>query len=96
MQIINVAFGGNLYQDLSRASIEVKNHRQESNEMCEVKHNIIIQNNTLMAKLFPNNKIMGVNSRHHQAIKKLADDLEIDALAEDGKIIEAIHYKGDD
>jgi putative glutamine amidotransferase len=96
MQIINVAFGGSLYQDLSRASIEVKNHRQNASELCEVKHNINIQKNTLMAKMFPDKETMGVNSWHHQAINRLAQDFIVDALADDGKIIEAIHHKADD
>ena len=96
LQIINVAFGGSLYQDLSKASIDVNNHRQKANELCEVKHNIKIQKNTLMSKMFPNNETMGVNSWHHQAIHRLAEDFVIDAYADDGKIIEAMHHKADD
>ena len=96
MQIMNVAFGGTLYQDLSLAGIEVNNHRQQMSELCEVKHNIKIQKNTLMAKIFPANETMGVNSWHHQAVNRLAEGFEVDAWAEDGKIVEAIHYKSDD
>ena len=69
---------------------------QKANELCEVKHNIKIQKNTLMSKMFPNNETMGVNSWHHQAIHRLAEDFVIDAYADDGKIIEAMHHKADD
>jgi len=39
MQILNVAFGGNLYQDISLACLPFENHRQDISELCQVKHN---------------------------------------------------------
>ena len=40
LQIINVAFGGNLYQDLSEIPIDVNTHRQDSSELCNPKHSM--------------------------------------------------------
>ena len=72
MQILNVAFGGNLYQDISLACLPFENHRQDISELCQVKHNIIIQDGSLMEKIFNGQKTMGVNSWHHQAVNILA------------------------
>ena len=95
MQILNLAFGGNLYQDISLAGLSVENHRQDISELCQVKYNIIIQDGSLMEKIFNGQKTMGVNSWHHQAVNILAQNFKIDAYAEEGIIIEAFHYDGD-
>ena len=95
LQIINVAFGGTLYQDLSEIPIDVNTHRQDSSELCNSKHSINIVKNSIYSKIFPDKDKMQVNSFHHQVIKDLAQNLEVDARADDG-IIEAIHYKADD
>ena len=96
LQILNVYFNGTLYQDLpTNVGEETKIHRQNASQLCEPAHNITIMPGTLMASMFPTKTKMEVNSWHHQAIKKLGDNLEINAEADDG-IIEAIQYKGDD
>ena len=95
MQILNVAFGGNLFQDLSRANISVPSHRQDYTQLCEVKHNISILDNSLMSKMLNGQKTIGVNSWHHQAVDRLAEGFKVDAWADDGKIVEAMHYEGD-
>ena len=95
MQILNVAFGGNLFQDLSKANISVPTHRQDYTQLCEVKHNISILDNSLMSKMLNGQKTIGVNSWHHQAVDRLAEGFKVDAWADDGKIAEAMHYEGD-
>ena len=94
-QILNVAFGGSLYQDLSDAGKEVSHHRQNMSEFCHPTHSIKLNQNSLLSKIFPNNETLQVNSMHHQAIKKVAGNFEIDAMSDDG-IIEAIHYKSEE
>ncbi|MEW6571365.1 MAG: gamma-glutamyl-gamma-aminobutyrate hydrolase family protein [Nitrospirota bacterium] len=79
MQLINVAFGGSLYQDLSlNRHIEI-NHEKDY-------HIIVIEENP-----FFNNGIFTVNSSHHQAVKELGQGLSALAQSEDN-IIEA-YYK---
>ena len=96
LQILNVYFNGTLYQDLpTNVGEETKIHRQNASQLCEPAHDITIIPGTLMASMFPTKTKMEVNSWHHQAIKKLGDNLKINAEADDG-IIEAIQYKGDD
>ena len=90
LQILNVYYGGSLYQDLSYANLPSNSHRQDENLSCDSKHTITIENNTYLKKMFPKKDILYVNSYHHQAIKKLGNRLIIDAKAPDG-IIESIH-----
>ena len=89
IQILNVAFGGTLYQDLKYAGTSSDLHRQNDSEI--YKHTINVTKDTFLSKMFPNNDTLYVNSYHHQAIKDLANNFIIDAKSNDG-IIEAIHY----
>ena len=95
LQILNVAFGGNLFQDISLGGKNVTYHRQDASELCNPRHPINISPNSLLAKMIPNKQTMYVNSWHHQAIDRLAANFEVDARADDG-VIEAFHYKSDD
>ena len=80
IQSINVCFGGSLYQD-------IQNH--SSKEELKV-HSINIEKGSFLEKCYKTNKLK-VNSFHHQAINKVAQDFKVIATSEDG-IIEAIEY----
>jgi len=81
MQLINVVFGGTLYQDMgSELSVEI-NHGKGY-------HIIVIAENRFLTK-----GKFSVNSTHHQAIKRLGNGL-IDFARSPDKIIEAF-YRGD-
>ena len=90
IHILNVAFGGNLYQDLKYANLDSNAHRQPFNDTCSYKHTINVEKNSVLSKIFPNNETLYVNSLHHQAIKDLASKFIVDAKSDDG-IIEAMH-----
>lgn len=83
MQIINVALGGSLYQDLELSGENKKNHFNLEKPFNEI-HLVEVEENTLL------NNVLGdrikVNSIHHQSIKDLAEDLKISARALDGTI----------
>lgn len=80
IQSINVCFGGSLYQD-------IQNHSSKE----ELKrHSINIEKNSFLEKCYKTNKIE-VNSFHHQAIDRVAQDFKVTAISEDG-VIEAIEY----
>ena len=52
-----------------------------SRYMIDVLYNYIkIQKNSLMAKIFPANETIGVNSLHHQSVNRLAEGFEVDAF----------------
>ena len=91
MQMINVYFGGTLYQDLKYAGLGSKSHRQKDETITEPFHSINIEKNSLLGKMIPDKDKLDVNSYHHQAIKDLGKGLVADAKADDG-IIESIHF----
>ena len=83
IQILNVALGGTLYQDLDSERPGPIPHQDESG-----KHAIRVEPGSLLGKTLGTQSAM-VNSRHHQAIRDLAPDLVAVAWAEDG-VIEAV------
>ena len=89
-QLINVACGGSLIQDIKINKKKLINHEQ-INPRNETSHSINIKKNTKLYKILKKNKIL-VNSAHHQAISKLGKNLIISAKAEDN-IIEAVEHQ---
>jgi len=87
-QLINVAFGGTLIQDIpSQVPKSIVNHNQE--EAREVAtHSIRIISGSLLNKIVHSEQIK-VNSFHHQAVKTVAPGFAAVAWTEDG-VIEAI------
>lgn len=87
-QMINVAFGGSLYQDISEIQGAYIQHVQQANYY-EATHGIIVEEDSFLAKS------MGqkgrVNSYHHLAIKDLGESLRMVGKAPDG-VIEAIEW----
>lgn len=83
LQIINVALGGNLIENLPDISDKTVLHRLNSIELVE--HPVIIKEKTRLAGIMQKTLIT-VTSRHHQAIRELASALEIVAQATDGTI----------
>ena len=91
-QLVNVALGGTLYQDIpSEINTELV-HRQTVGEF-EYSHDVNVVKDTPLYALVGNETIKA-NSFHHQAIKELGEGLEVMAKADDG-IIEAVYYNGD-
>lgn len=88
MQVMNVAFGGTLYQDLSRAGMECLQHRQKAARE-ESSHSITTVQGTWLAKNFD---APMVNSFHHQAVKSVAEGFVVNALSPDG-VIEGIENR---
>lgn len=93
IQLINVALGGTLYQDISAQNKNAFNHNLHKTTRSNFTHNVRISKNSLMYKLFKAETVP-VNSAHQQAVKKLSSNVEATAVAEDGIIeaIEGINY----
>ncbi len=90
MQLLNVALGGSLLQDIQglmtgAQNHEISAHKQDFNHMA---HNLKMEPNSKLAKILGVN-IIKTNALHHQAISILGKNLKAVAYAEDG-IIEAI------
>jgi len=86
IQVLNAVLGGTLYQDIPSQYTTELSHEMPQPPYNREAHGVRVVEGTPLARLpIPE----GVNSRHHQAILKLADGLEIMAYAADG-IIEAV------
>jgi len=83
-QMINVALGGSLHQDIPA-------HR--SDDYDQHAHEVRLEPGSGLAKLYGETGPRRVVSIHHQAIKRLAPGLSVEARAEDG-VIEAVRGTG--
>ena len=92
-QVINVALGGTLYQDVATQLPRALNHRDWSiyADNC---HATAIVPGTRLARLYPTAPIVKTNSIHHQAVKDLGRNLVAEAYSEPDHVIEAVRYTG--
>lgn len=82
-QVLNVALGGSLIQDLPSAGTE---HPQSSPTVRDdLAHPIEVQAGSRLARIF-GETTFGVNSFHHQAVKRLGRGLKAVAWSPDGVI----------
>ena len=88
-QVMNVAFGGSLYQDIpSQLPDTYLKHRVNSKN--EIHHDVKISDGTLLHKML--GASASVNSSHHQSVKDVAPGFIVSAVSEDG-VVEAIEKK---
>ena len=95
IQLLNVAFGGTLVQDIPSESTGAMEHSLTvpPHQSYDLAHEIWIDKDTLLARLMSDRlgvaDACDVNSRHHQSVKEVAPGFRVSATAPDG-IIEAI------
>ena len=90
-QLINVAFGGTLYQDIAT---DVETAIPHVNELYDRhRHAIHFPQGSTLAGMFGGQRDGMVNSIHHQAVKTVGRDTIIEAVSADDGIIEAVRYK---
>lgn len=90
MQMINVAFGGTLYQDLGEQA-NCEGHWQ-TEDYSKPTHHVRIQEGTLLHGVLGTADVY-VNSMHHQGIRDVAPGLVAAAFGEDG-VVEAVEAPG--
>jgi len=86
VQMMNVAAGGTLIQDIDselRTDIEHASEPSDRN-----RHDVLIEDRTRLAEILGDREL-NVNSSHHQAIRHVGEGLRVTALAPDG-IIEGL------
>jgi len=88
LQLINIAFGGSLYQDLPAQYPNKSVAHRQSVPFTKPSHAVIVQDGTAFAEIVGKRRIE-VNSAHHQAVKKLASGFRIAGKSTDG-VVEAI------
>lgn len=91
MQLLNVALGGTLVQDISSQLKSPIQHTQIINRD-KNSHKIEIKKDSKLHQTLEVEEIR-VNSLHHQALDKVAEGLDVTACASD-KVVEAVELKG--
>jgi putative glutamine amidotransferase len=95
LQVMNVACGGTLVQDIPAQVTGALEHRLSTppHQAFEMAHEVWLEKDSLLAKLMRERlsdaDSCQVNSRHHQAVKAVAPGFKVSATAPDG-VIEAI------
>ena len=91
-QLINVALGGTLYQDIPSQLTDFIQHMQTEPKF-SYSHDVTVLKDTPLYNLIGKER-MHANTFHHQAVKTLGQGLEVMAVADDG-IIEAMYMPGE-
>ena len=90
-QMLNIALGGTLYQDLEvqkNTSLHIKKPLDWKSKI----HDFAILKETKLDKILNLYNLTEVNSLHHQAVKDLGKGLRVSALAPDG-VIECVELE---
>ena len=93
MQVVNVALGGTLVQDIPSERPSDVVHQRTRDEKTRRDHQVAVAPGTRLARIAGAAEI-AVNSRHHQAIERLAPGLAVSGTAPDG-VPEAVESAGD-
>jgi putative glutamine amidotransferase len=93
IQLLNVALGGTLVQDIPSQCPSAIPHAPGTDRGARV-HEVTVDPQTRLAGALDADSVV-VNSAHHQSIARIADGLRVSARAPDG-IIEGAEWNGDD
>jgi putative glutamine amidotransferase len=88
-QVLNVAFGGTLWQDQREQGATERVHRDPV-AYDRNRHTVDLIDGSGLAHLYPGAATVVVNSIHHQAIKDVGAGLGIEAVSADDGIVEAV------
>ena len=92
-QLINVALGGTLWQDVSTMVPGALVH-YDADKYDENFHELCIEPGSELSRFFPTSDPLLINSIHHQAIRELGRGLKVEARSDPDEIIEAIRLEG--
>jgi putative glutamine amidotransferase len=95
LQVINVAFGGSLYQDIPSQLPAALDHRANTKllQWDVLTHSIALEPDSWLAERLSADELMG-NTMHHQSVKALAPGMRVVGQAPDG-VVEALEGTGE-
>ena len=93
LQLINVAYGGSLYQDISTQQPQALVHR-DGVTYDQHFHALEVVPDTRLSQLAASTERYKINSIHHQGIKQLAVGFAVEARCPADGVIEAIRHTG--
>lgn len=86
IQVLNVALGGTLWEDINSMVPNAQEHDYDNGVPRDfLSHSVQIEPDSTLARIMGKTQCL-VNSIHHQAIRDLAPELSVSALAPDGII----------
>ena len=95
MQVLNVAMGGTLFQDIPSQVTGALDHSVPQPRV-QIAHEVWVSKgsvlSTLLADHMEDGETCHVNSRHHQSVKDVAKGFEVTATSPDG-VVEAMEKK---
>jgi putative glutamine amidotransferase len=91
LQVLNVHFGGTLYQDIMTDREGEHVVHEQTGGWSDRAHGANVAPDSLLRSIVGEERLH-INSFHHQAVKHLGSDLRVVARADDG-LVEAIEHK---
>jgi putative glutamine amidotransferase len=91
IQLLNVACGGTIYQDLDEIPDSFVKHSQNRKRSCP-SHTVVAEEGSVIAELL--GTTFPVNSYHHQAVKDVGRGLKVTSRAMDG-VAESLEMEGE-
>jgi putative glutamine amidotransferase len=91
IQLLNVACGGTIYQDLDEIPDSFVKHSQNRKRSCP-SHTVVAEEGSVIAELLGTS--FPVNSYHHQAVKDVGRGLKVTSRAMDG-VTESLEIEGE-
>jgi len=92
-QLLNVAFGGTLYQDIATQVPHA--HAHVDHDLYDnLYHEVTLMPGSALDALYPAERTLKVTSIHHQAIDRLGDGLMVEARSSEDGIVEAVAWQG--
>jgi putative glutamine amidotransferase len=91
LQVVNVAAGGTLIQDIASEVNQNLEHQVDSPPFA-IAHEVWVSPDSLLSRVMQeqmDGDVLQVNSRHHQAVERAASGFSVAATAPDG-VVEAI------
>jgi len=92
LQVVNVALGGTLVQDLPSERPSDLEHATPPGDKTRIEHGVTVTRGTRLAGI-AGEEVLDVNSRHHQAVGRLGAGLVASAASPDG-LVEAAEAPG--
>lgn len=93
LQLLNVALGGTLQQEVTAEGGVHEPVTSDHEEMNARRHLIRFEDGSVLAGIYGADEAK-VNTLHHQGVDRLADELVVEGRADDG-LIEAARFEGD-
>ena len=93
-QLLNVAFGGSLLQDINTQQPNSRRH-VDGVLYDQLQHGLRFEPGSRLEKIYDGHASPRVNSIHHQAVDRLGADLVVEARCDEDGVVEAIRSRGD-